>query len=289
MATATAVQNGRATTGDPVPAVKIRPPSGWAALRLGEIWHFRDLWLTLAGRDLRLRYKQTFLGIAWVVIQPLMAAAIFAFVFGRVANLPSEGLPAFPYAFTGLMAFRLFSNVLTRASGCLVENSHLISKVFFPRLVLPLSTVPSALVDFAVSAGVLAVIMAWYGLMPGPALLLLPLWLVLLTALALGTGLIASSLAVTYRDVMHVLPFVAQLLLFASPVAYSVLAVPEETRDLYTLNPLVAPLVAFRWSLLRTVPPDGANLVYATLTSIAVLVTGLLVFKRMERNFADVV
>ena len=286
---ATAIQNGRASTADATPTVRIRPPSGWAALKLGEIWQSRELLFTLAGRDLRLRYKQTFLGIAWVVIQPLIAAAIFAFVFGRVANLPSEGLPAFPYAFTGLMAFRLFSNILTRASGCLVENSHLISKVFFPRLVLPLSTVPSALVDFGVAAGVLAVILAWYGLSPDSALLLLPLWMAMLLALALGIGLIASSLAVTYRDVMHVLPFVSQLLLFASPVAYSIAAVPQEARDLYILNPLVAPLVAFRWSLLGTMAPDWTNLAYSSSVSVAILLCGLVIFKRQERTFADVV
>lgn len=286
---ATAIQNGRASTADATPTVRIRPPSGWAALKLHEIWQFRDLLFTLAGRDLRLRYKQTLLGIVWVVVQPLLAAAIFAFVFGRVANLPSEGVPAFPYAFTGLLAFRLFGTTLTRAGGCLVENSHLISKIFFPRLVLPLSTVPSALVDFGVSAGVLAVILARYGLSPDSALLLLPLWMAMLLALALGIGLIASSLAVTYRDVMHILPFVSQLLLFASPVAYSIAAVPQEARDLYTLNPLVAPLVAFRWSLLGTMPPDWTNLAYSASVCIAILLCGVVIFKRLERTFADVV
>lgn len=281
------------------PLVTLRPPGRWAALRLGDLLEFRDLLLALAQRDIKLRYKQTLLGIAWVVLQPLLAAGIFTFVFSLVAKMPSDGVPYFLFSFTGLLGWNLFNNVLTRASGCLVANANLISKIYFPRLILPLATLGSAVVDFAVAAGMMVVLMAAFRWAPPPALLLLPIWLVLLTALALGLGLWTAALSVSYRDVQYVLPVLTQLLLYASPVPYGASAVPHRLQAVYYLNPLSAPLQAVRWSLLGHAdslpahsvppPPPVGWLLYSIAVAAAFLVTGLVAFKRMERTFADII
>jgi lipopolysaccharide transport system permease protein len=271
------------------PLIKIRPSTGWAALNLPEIWQFRDLLLSLATRDLKLRYKQTALGVIWVVVQPLMAAGVFSFVFGKVARLPSDGVPYLLFSFAGLLGWNLFSNTVTKCSGCLVGNSHLISKVFFPRLILPLSTSPSVLVDFAVAAGMMTVLMCLYGAGPGWGILLLPVLMTLLLMLALGIGLCTAALAVSYRDVQYIVPVIIQILLYASPIAYSVSAVPERLRAVYQLNPLSAPLEAFRASLLHTSWPSASSLASAAVISALVFLLGLYSFKRMERQFADVI
>ena len=178
----------------PKPHLRIRPTNGWSALALRETWQFRDLLFSLAGRDLKLRYKQTALGVIWVVLQPLMAAGVFSFVFGKVAKLPSDGKPYFLFSFAGLLGWNLFNNTVAKTSACLTGNSQLISKVFFPRLVLPLSTVPSTMVDFGVSAAMMAVLMIVYGVAPSAALLLLPVWMILLLLLSLGIGLCVAAL-----------------------------------------------------------------------------------------------
>ena len=267
------------------PHLSIRPTRGWAALQLREIWLFRELLLRLASRDLKLRYKQTALGVIWVVLQPLMGAGVLFFVFNKVAGLPSSFLSVY----AALMAWGLFSNTLTKTSTCLVGNAQLISKVFFPRLILPLSTVPSALVDFAVAAGMLAGLMIVHRIVPTPALLLLPLPIAILIALALGIGLLTASLAVSYRDVQYILPVFLQILLYASPVAYGLSMVPDHLRPYYTWNPLTAPLELFRYALLGTGAPPALALLYSTATAAAVLLVGLYAFKRMERRFADVI
>ncbi len=205
----------------PSAALRLAPGHRNMGRDLAEAWRARDLLFTFADRDLRLRYRQTVLGVVWVILQPLIAAGIFTFVFGTVAGLSSDGRPYLLFAFAALTGWNLFAGVLTRASGCLVSNSHLISKVYFPRLILPLSVIPAALVDFAVALGMLAVLMIIRRIAPGPALVLLPFWLVLLTAGSLGAGLVAGALAVRYRDVQYVLPVGVQLLLYASPVAYA--------------------------------------------------------------------
>jgi lipopolysaccharide transport system permease protein len=271
------------------PTLIIRPTSGWAALNLREVWQFRDLLFTLAGRDLKLRYKQTALGIIWVILQPLMAAGIFAFVFGKVAKLPSNGVPYLLFAFAGLLGWNLFSNTLTKASACLVGNAQLISKVFFPRLVLPLSTVPSSLVDFGVAAAMMAVLMAVYRVAPSWGLLLAPLWLTILLMIALGLGLCASALAVSYRDIQYVLPVFVQILLYASPVAYALSAVPENLRMFYAINPLTGPLEALRASMLGGAMPAWGYLVWSAGAGVGLMILGAASFKRMERKFADVI
>jgi lipopolysaccharide transport system permease protein len=273
----------------PLPLVTIRPSKGWVALNAGEIWNFRDLLFTLAGRDLKLRYKQTALGVIWVVLQPLMAAGVFSFVFGTVAKLPSSGLPYLLFSFAGLLGWNFFNNVLTKVSGCLIGNSQLISKVYFPRLVLPLSNIGSCLIDFAVAGGMMVVLLAVYRIAPSLAVLLLPLWMVILTAIAMGLGLCSAALAVSYRDIQYILPVFTQILLYASPVAYSIKAVPPHLHWIYLLNPLAPPLEAIRASLLGTEMPSAWSLAASATVALLLLFVGLYSFKRMERIFADVI
>ena len=274
----------------PRPQITLRPSRGWAALNLGEVWAFRDLLFSLAGRDLKLRYKQTALGVLWVVLQPLMAALVFSFVFRKVANLDSDGVPYFPFAFAGLLGWNFFSNVLIKAGACLVGNSQLISKVFFPRLILPLSSVGAGLVDFLVTTAIMGVLLVVYRIAPGPQLLLFPVAVLVLTAISLGIGMWAAALSVPYRDVQYILPVALNILLYASPVAYPLSQVPESFRSLYLLlNPLVAPLATLRASLLGTpLPPVGAMVSSAFIAAL-LLAVGTFAFKRMERSFADVI
>lgn len=273
----------------PEPFLVIRPTRGWAALNLREVWQFRDLLFTLAGRDLKLRYKQTALGVIWVVLQPLMAAGVFSFVFGKVAKLPSDGVPYLLFSFAGLLGWNLFANTLTKASSCLIGNSQLISKVFFPRLVLPLSSIPSALVDFGVAAAMMVVMMWVYRVAPGWSVLLAPVWLMMLMMIAMGIGLCSAALSVSYRDIQYILPVFLQILLYASPVAYSVSAVPEDLRLLYYLNPLTAPLEGLRGAILRGPAPGWQGAAWSAGVAVALMGVGMMLFKRMERRFADVI
>lgn len=279
------------------PVLVIRPDSDRTLGIVGDIWAFRDLLWSLADRDLRLRYRQTVLGVAWVVLQPVLGALIFTFVFGVVAELSSEGVPYFRFTFASLAGWGLFAGVLTRSSGSLVQNSGLISKVWFPRAVLPASTVPAALLDFVVAVAVLLLIAlaAAAGIGPasggGPgfALLLAPLWAIALVLLALGLGLIGAALMVSYRDVQHILPVAIQLLLYASPVAYSASHVPYEYQTLYHLNPVAVFLEGLRASLLGTAGPEPRFVLTAVVTTVLVLALGSAVFRRLERRFADVI
>ncbi len=273
----------------PKPYLTIRPTSGWIGVNLGDLWRFRDLLMQLALRDLKLRYKQTALGVIWVVLQPLMAAGIFTFVFGLVAKLPADGLPHFIFSFVGLLGWNLFAGTVGKISGSLVSNAHLISKVYFPRLILPLSNVPSVLVDFGVALAMCAILMAIYKIAPGWPLLLLPVWIATLLALAVGLGLITSSLSVRYRDVNYILPVFLQMAMYASPIAYGVSAVPEKWRTIYYLNPLAGVLEAIRWSLIGGTAPSPIGLCVTIAGAALLMLAGLLLFKRMEREFADVV
>jgi lipopolysaccharide transport system permease protein len=260
--------------------IRLAPGHRNVGRELTETWQARDLLITFADRDLRLRYRQTALGVLWVVLQPLIAAGIFAFVFGTVAHLSSDGRPYLLFAFAALAGWNLFSGILTRAAGCLVSNSNLVSRVYFPRLILPLSVMPAAFVDCAVALGMYAVLMAIYGVPPSGALLTLPFWLLLLSAGAFGAGLVAASLMVRYRDVQYVLPVAAR--------------VPERwhglpARTLYFLNPLVAAIEGLRWSLLGTDPPPAAAVAWSALAAALAVAAGVLVYRRMERGFADVI
>ena len=277
----------------PKPQLRIEPASGWAALDFKQVWQFRDLLFSLAGRDVKLRYKQTALGVIWVVLQPLMAAGVFTFVFGKLAAFPSDGKPYFLFSYAGLLAWNLFSTTLVKVSGVLLGNSQLISKVYFPRLVLPLSAVPSSLLDFFIALLLMAVLMIGYGVTPGWAILTLPLWMACLLMMSVGLGLVVAALTVTYRDVQYILPVLVQILLYASPVAfslsYALTRLPTVWHPVLQMNPLAGPLEAFRWSLLDTTAPQAGTLAYAMVVSVAVFLVGAFGFKRMERRFADVI
>jgi lipopolysaccharide transport system permease protein len=274
---------------EPRPFHVIRPPRRWAPFNLRELWQFRDLLLRFARRDLTLRYRQTALGVAWVILQPLLAAATLAFVFGRVAGLSSGGVPYFAFAFAGMLAWNMFSGIVIRMSNSLVSQPLLVSKIFFPRLVLPLSGIGAVFVDFLVSMAMMVAIWPLAGIAPGWSLVTLPLWLAAMLLLASGFGLLAAALMVPYRDVQYVLPLAIQLLLFISPVGYALSHVPHSARTLYELNPLTGLLEGFRWALLDIGHLDAFATIWALACSLAVFMFGSLVFAHMDRGFADVI
>ena len=271
------------------PHLTIKPTSGWQAINAAELWQFRDLLTTLAQRDVKLRYRQTALGALWVVLQPLMAAIIFTVVFSRIAHLPTDNLPALAFMFASLLAWNAFSSTLTKVSGCLVGNANLVSKVYFPRLVLPLSMILSTLLDFCVGLVMMAAIMVFYGVVPGWGLLLLPVWLALIVLIAVGIGLFTSALMVSYRDIGYILPVVVNFLLYASPIAYSLASIPKHLHLLFTLNPLTGLLQAFRWSLLNDGTLPLGLVAYSAAFAVVVFVAGAFSFKKMEKKFADVI
>jgi lipopolysaccharide transport system permease protein len=272
------------------PLRTLRPTRGWVALELPEIVEFRDLLLELARRDIKLRYRQTLLGIGWVLLQPLFAAAMLTFAFGVVAGLKAEGTSSFLFTYAGLLVWNAFAWTLSKASLSMVGNAYLVSKVYFPRLILPLSGTLSTLLDFSVSLSVLVLGLAVLHIWPGWPLLLLPVWILLVICLALGAGLIAAALTVRYRDIQHILPILIPFLLYASPVAYQVEHIPVQYQSLfYLINPLAGLMGGFRWSTLGTPIPPVLYLMWSTALSIAMFLFGAAVFRRTERQFADVI
>ena len=272
----------------------IEPPTPWAALNLRELWYFRELLWNLAIRDVKLRYRQTALGVIWVILQPLLGAAIFAFVFGKVGRFRTPGgVPYLLFALAGMMCWQVFSGTLTRSSNSMVGNAHLVSKVYFPRVLLPLGTLSSTLLDFAVTLAFLCLLLAFRWHFPGTNILLLPVCLLLVASLSLGIGLCATALSVTYRDVQYIIPVMTQLLFYLSPVAYAVDVVlervPPAHRTLYFLNPLASILEAFHWSVLSVGRVHWGWFAYSAVVSLGMLAIGAYVFSRMERRFADVV
>lgn len=271
------------------PTVVLRPPSRWRAVPLAEVWQYRDLLFVLARREITLRYRQTALGVLWVLMQPLAAAAIFTAIFSRVANLKTDGVPYFLFAYAGFLGWNAFQGTLTRAAASLVQNAQLVSKVYFPRLVLPLSTILLTLVDFAVGLGLFAIVAPFRGISLHPAMLLLPAWLAAILLLAAGIGMYLAALMVRYRDVQHALPVLMQFALYASPVGYAISAVPPGLRRWFLLNPMAGLLEGFRWSLVGGPAPDAGRVAYALAFVAASLVIGAVAFRRMEREFADVI
>lgn len=269
--------------------IRIEPRRGWFALGLGELWEYRELLGFLVWRDVKVRYKQTVLGVAWVAIQPVVTAVLFALLLGRVANLPSEGVPYVVYVFAALLPWQLFSTGLSRAGLSLAASSNLITKVYFPRLVVPLSAILGGLVDFAVSLLVLLLLMLRYRLALGWGIVLLPVLALLALLAALSVGVWLAALNVQYRDIQQAIPFLVQIWMFASPVVYSAGVVPPGSlRLVYSLNPLSGVIQGFRWALFGTAPPD--SLMWVSFLVVGVLlVTGLLFFRHLEDTFADVV
>jgi lipopolysaccharide transport system permease protein len=269
------------------PTVRIEPTSGWLELRLHELWDYRELLYFFVWRDVKIRYKQTAIGIAWVILQPLLTMGVFTLFFGRLAKLPSQGLPYPVFYFAALVPWMYFSYALQGATNVVVENQRVITKVYFPRLVLPFSAVLSGLVDFAIGFVVLAILIVAYGIRPTMAVLWLPFLLLLAILTALGVGLWMSALNALYRDVRYVMPFVVQFWMFASPVAYPSALVPERWRWLYGLNPMAGVIDGFRWALTGHGQPPGPVMMASAAMVVVVLVGGLFFFQRMESTVAD--
>lgn len=267
----------------------IRPPSRWAAFDLRELWAYRDLLIILTERNLKLRYKQTALGVIWVILQPLIAALIFAVIFGGFARLPTDGSPYLLFAFAGTLIWNLVANSLTRAGNSLVGDTNLISKVYFPRMIIPLASIAAVIIDFLIGLAVLAVMLVAYQQPFTLNLLALPLIIALALALAFGFSLLISALNVYYRDFTYVLPFAVQVWLYASPVAYSVSIVPEALLPLYSLNPMVGIILGFRWAILGDIAFPALPLLISLILSAAMVVVGALVFQRVQQSFADVI
>ena len=273
---------------EPVP-IFLRPSSGWVPLNLGDLWEYRELLYFLTWRDVKVRYKQTLLGVVWVVIQPSFITLVFSIFLGRLAGVPSDGIPYPLFAFCGLLPWQLFSHALTNASNSLVANERLITKVYFPRLVIPLSAALSGMVDFGCAFAVLLGMMVYYGVVPTIALWTIPGFVIMAAATAVGVSLWLSALNVEYRDVRYAIPFLTQLWFFVSPVVYPSSLVPEKWRLWYGLNPMVGVIEGFRWALLGKTEAPGPWLAASTVVTLIVLVGGLYYFRRMEKNFADVV
>ena len=270
------------------PVTVIEPSRGMLRFDLDELWHYRDLLYFLTLREISLRYKQTVLGFAWAIIQPFMTMVVFTVFLGRLAKMPSDGIPYPVFSYLGLLPWTYFSNAISRSGGSLVANSQLLSKVYFPRILIPLSGVLSAMVDFLVSFLVLIGLMLWYGIMPAAStVLLIPLTLLAAVA-AMGVGMWLASLNVKYRDVTHAIPFLIQIWMYATPVVYPASVVPEKWRTLYALNPLAGIIEAYRAATLGR-PINWAMLAVSAVTAFVALYVGLRQFARMERSFADVV
>lgn len=277
-------------TSKSLPEIVYEPSHGWSALKLGELWEYRELLFFLTWRDIKVRYKQAALGVTWAILQPLLTMVIFSVIFGQLAKLPSEGVPYPVFSYTALLPWQLFAGSLTRAGVSLVGNSNLITKVYFPRLLIPLSAVAAGLVDFVIAFVILLGLMFFYGISLTWNILWLPLLVLLALLTALAVSLWLSALNVQYRDVQYAIPFLVQAWMYASPVAYSTGLIPETGiwRIVYGLNPMAGVIQGFRWALLGGNPPD-ILMAISTAMVLVLLVTGLFYFKKMERTFADVV
>jgi lipopolysaccharide transport system permease protein len=271
------------------PVHRIAASTRWAPLNLGEIWSYRELLYLLIWREVKVRYKQTVLGLAWAIAQPLFTMIVFSVFFGHFAKMPSDGLPYPVFAYAALLPWQLFAFSLTESSGSVVANQRLITKVYFPRIIIPLATIGVGLVDFAVSLVILAAMLAYYGAAPHAGLWAVPAFILLAVATAFGVGLWLSALNVRYRDVRYTLAFLTQIWLLATPVAYSSTIVPARWRAIYALNPMVGVIEGFRWALFGVGDAPGVMVGVSAGVVATVLVTGLFYFRRMERTFADVI
>jgi len=267
----------------------VREPQKGISLRLKELYEFHELIYFLVWRDLKVRYKQTALGVAWAVLQPFLTMIVFTIFFGNLANVPSDGLPYPIFSFTALLPWQLFSNALTNASNSLVNNRDLITKVYFPRIILPFASIIAGLVDFCIAFLVLVGMMVYYGIFPSAAVIALPLFILLAMVTTLAVSLWLSALNVQYRDIRHIVPFLTQIWLFVTPIAYPSSLVPEKWRFLYGLNPMAGVVEGFRWALLGKSTIDVPLLLVSSFMVVCLLIGGLIYFRRMDRTFADVV
>lgn len=272
-----------------VPTLRIAPSKGWVPLRLRELWEYRELLYFLIWRDIKVRYKQTALGATWAIIQPFFTMLVFSLFFGHLGKIPSDGIPYPIFTFAALVPWTFFANGLGQSSNSLVGSSNLITKVYFPRLTIPLASVFTGIVDFALAFAVLLAMMLYYGLMPTLNVLWLPLFLLLALVTSLGVGLWLSALNVEYRDVRYVVPFITQFWLLATPIAYPSSLLHEPWRTIYALNPMVGVVEGFRWALLRTNSAPGPIIAVSSAAALVILITGAFYFRRMEKTFADIV
>lgn len=270
------------------PITVIKPSKGWVPVDLRDLWNYRDLFFILALRDIKVRYKQTFLGAAWAIIQPLATMMIFTVLFGRIAKMPSDGIPYPIFAYAGLLPWMFFASAVTNSGNSLVGNAALITKVYFPRLLIPMATVAAGLVDFMIAFGILLILMVIYGVPFTLNLIILPFLLILTALTAVGVGLWMSALNVKYRDVRHALPFLVQIGMFVTPVIYPPSALPENWRWLITLNPLAGQIGAYRAAVVGR-PFDWVPLAISVGVTAIVLLYSAFMFKRMERRFADII
>jgi lipopolysaccharide transport system permease protein len=279
------------STGHPsaLAAHVIEPARGLASVRVREIWEYRELLYFLIWREIKIRYKQTALGVAWAVLQPLLTMVVFSLFFGRLAGLPSDGLPYPLFTFAALLPWQLFAFALTESSNSVVANQRLITKVYFPRLIMPLAAVCVGIADFSINLAVLSGMFWYYGLLPGWAALTVPFWTLLALATASAVGLWLSALNVRYRDVRYTVPFLTQIWLFATPVAYSSAIVPADWRPILALNPMVGVVDGFRWALLGTSTFPGVTVLVSSAAVVVLLISGLVYFRSVERTFADIV
>jgi len=271
------------------PVIRIAPSNGWVSLKLSELWEYRELLYFFVWRDIKVRYKQTVLGITWAILQPFFTMVIFSLFFGQLAKVPSDGVPYPIFAYAALIPWMFFANGLTQAANSVVSNSNLVNKVYFPRLTIPIASVLAGLMDFVPAFLLLIGMMLYLGIYPTAQIMWMPLFLLLALVTALGVGIGLSALNVKYRDVRHTVPFLVQCWLFATPIAYPSSLLPGPWRTVYALNPMVGVVEGFRWALLGTDTQPGPMIVVSSVAALALLAGSAFYFRRMERAFADVI
>lgn len=272
-----------------IPAIRIEPSRGWVSLKLKELWEYRELLYFLCWREIKVRYKQTVLGAAWAVIQPFFTMIVFSIFFGKLAKIPSDGIPYPIFSYAALVPWTFFANGLGKASQSLVGGANLIKKVYFPRLSMPIANVLSGIVDFMLAFIMLIGMMFYFGIVPTVNVVWIPFLLLLALTTALGVSLWLSAMNVQFRDVQHVIPFITQLWLFATPIVYPSSLLPEPWRTLYGINPMAGVVEGFRWALLGTSTAPGPMLIVSALVALSLLISGAFYFRRLEKTFADVV
>jgi lipopolysaccharide transport system permease protein len=282
-------QPGAASTAAPLPHVRIQRSKGWIALDLGALWEFHELLYFLTWRDIKVRYKQTALGAAWAILQPIFTMLVFSLFFGKLAGMQSDGVPYPIFAFCALVPWTFFAYGLAQSASSLVGNENLIKKVYFPRLVVPISTVLSGAVDFVLAFGVLLVMMMYYHIVPTVNVVWIPLLVMLTVVTSLGVGLWLAALNVQYRDIRYIIPFLTQFWMFGTPIAYPSSLLHEPWRTIYGLNPMSGVVEGFRWALLGTGTAPGPMVAVSAVAAVLIMIGGAFYFRRMERNFADIV
>jgi len=282
-------KHGPAGMENSAPIIRIEPSKGWVSLKLNELWEYRELLYFLVWRDVKVRYKQTALGAAWAIIQPFCTMVVFSLFFGKLAKMPSDGVPYPIFTFAALVPWTFFANGLSQASNSLVGSANLITKVYFPRLAIPIAAVLAGIIDFVLAFIILIGMMLYYGIVPTINIFWMPLLLALVFVTSLGVSLCFSALNVQFRDVRYIIPFLVQFWLFATPIAYPGSLLSEPWRTLYGLNPMVGAVEGFRWALLGAKTAPGPMVIVSSMVAFLVLVTGALYFRRMEKTFADIV